>query len=239
MALPWLDPDHVAFPPPEQALTDPNGLLAVGGDLRPDWLYCAYRQGIFPWFEADQPILWWSPDPRLIIVPGEMHVSRSLRKQLRRGQFTVTLDHAFQDVIVSCAEPRSRSSGTWITDEMQDAYCDFHDAGFAHSVEVWSGKSLVGGLYGVAIGKVFFGESMFSRQADASKIALVYLSRQLQAWGYRLIDCQVSNPHLRTLGASEIPRSEFQQLLQQFTSVASAPGPWQLDEQLSVFDDED
>lgn len=238
MALPWLDPDYVAFPSPEKAMRDPNGLLAAGGDLTPQWLLTAYRHGIFPWYEDGQPILWWSPDPRLIIVPGQLHISRSLRKVLRSGQFTVSLDRCFDDVIVACAAPRSESSGTWITAEMQNAYSELHGLGHAHSVEVWDGKQLVGGLYGVAVGKVFFGESMFSRQDNASKVALAYLSKQLLDWEFRLIDCQVSNPHLRSLGAQEIERQEFQAILRQYTAVASRAGPWQLETRLNLEDHE-
>jgi len=245
MALPWLNPDIVAFPPVSQALTDPDGLLAAGGDLTPEWLFTAYQLGIFPWFEDSQPILWWSPDPRLIIVPGQLHISRSLRKVLRKQAFSVTLDRCFGDVISACAEPRADAGGTWITEDMQAAYCEFHRVGFSHSVEVWSEDELVGGLYGVAIGRVFFGESMFSRVSDASKVALVYLSQQLQDWGFELIDCQVSNPHLRSLGARDIPRTEFQEQLKRLTPLAphdplaSEPGPWQFDKSLSVIDDED
>lgn len=242
MALPWLNPDTVAFPPVSQALTAPDGLLAAGGDLTPEWLFTAYQQGIFPWYEEGQPILWWSPNPRLIIIPGQLHISRSLRKVLRKQAFSVTLDSCFEAVIGACAEPREDAGGTWITEEMQDAYCRFHQAGCAHSVEVWSDGALVGGLYGVAIGRVFFGESMFSRVSDASKVALAYLTQQLQDWGFELIDCQVSNPHLRSLGARDIPREEFQELLNRLTPLAplaSEPGPWQFDTSLSVIDDED
>ena len=245
MALPWLNPDIVAFPPVSQALTDPDGLLAAGGDLTPEWLLTAYRMGIFPWYEDGQPILWWSPNPRLVIVPGQLHISRSLRKILRKQAFRVTLDLCFERVISACAEPRAEYGGTWITEEMQAAYCQFHEAGFAHSVEVWSGDELVGGLYGIALGKVFFGESMFSRVSDASKVALAHLTQQLQDWGFELIDCQVSNPHLRSLGAREIPRESFQAQLKRLTPLsphtplASEPGPWQFDKSLSVIDDED
>lgn len=239
MALPWLDPDRVAFPASEQALSDPNGLLAVGGALSPEWLLAAYRRGIFPWYEEDQPILWWSPDPRLILRPQELHVSRSLRKLLRKQAFRVTLDQDFASVIAACAEPRANSVGTWITSEMRSAYCQFHELGYAHSVEVWEAERLVGGLYGVAIGKVFFGESMFSRCTDTSKVAMVYLARQLRQWQFRLIDCQVSSPHLRSLGAVEIPRSEFLAELRRNETIASRPGSWQFDDSLSVIDDED
>ena len=239
MSLPWLDPHSIGFPPVEQALAEPDGLLAAGGDLTPEWLLSAYQQGIFPWYEEGQPILWWSPDPRLVLRPEALHVSRSLRKLLRKQTYRVTMDRDFPGVIAACAEPRRESSGTWITDDMQAAYCRFHEVGYAHSVEVWEGAELVGGLYGVAIGEIFFGESMFSRQTDTSKVAMVYLARQLQCWGYRLIDCQVASPHLRSLGAVEIPRREFLLELNRNATIASKPGSWQLDERLNVIDHED
>ena len=238
MTLPWLDPDYIAVPPVDTALTDPNGLLAVGGALTPEWLLTAYSQGIFPWYEDDQPILWWSPDPRLVLRPEQLHISRSLRKLLRKHSLRATLDSEFEAVVSACAEPRRESAGTWITDAMREAYCRFHAAGYAHSVEVWDGDELAGGLYGVAIGHIFFGESMFSRQPDASKVAIVYLCRQLQRWGFRLIDCQVSSPHLLTLGAREISRAEFQRELQDNETVATRLGSWQFDQTLSAIIDE-
>ena len=216
--------------------------MAAGGSLSQEWLVHAYSQGIFPWYEEEQPILWWSPDPRLILFPAQLHVSRSLRKVLRKIQsksdVQVTLDTAFSEVIAACAELRSDSTGTWITYDMETAYNAFHEAGYAHSVEVWHDEQLIGGLYGVAMGKVFFGESMFSRESDASKIALVYLTRQLQAWDFQLIDCQVSSPHLHTLGATEIPRKEFQELLCRYAPLASRPGPWQFDKDLEIIDED-
>lgn len=197
------------FPP--VALATPEGLVAVGGDLSSERLLQAYRHGIFPWYNPGQPILWWSPDPRTVLWPHKLHIARSLRKTLRRGEFRVTFDHAFTDVIDACAGPRRRhpSGATWITSDMRAAYCRLHHAGHAHSVEIWSGTTLVGGLYGVALGAAFFGESMFSHATDASKVALVYLVDSLRSWGYTLIDCQVASPHLFSLGAEEIPRSDF------------------------------
>ena len=194
-----------AFPPVEHALVDPNGLLALGGDLSPTRLLAAYRRGVFPWYSQGQPILWWSPDPRAVFYPEAVRVSRSLSKLLRQGRFEVRVDTAFDAVVRACAAPRARQEGTWITDEMADAYGMLHRRGAAHSVEVWRGGKLVGGLYGVALGEVFFGESMFSRERDASKVALVALARL----GFRLIDAQVPSEHLARMGAVEIPRARF------------------------------
>ncbi len=202
------DPSH-AFPDVSRALREPDGLLAVGGDLSTERILEAYRHGIFPWYSEAQPILWWSPDPRTVLFPAALKVSRSLRKTLNRQRFRVTLDTAFNDVIAACAEPRARSVGTWITRDMTNAYSTLHTQGFAHSVECWREQRLVGGLYGLAIGQVFFGESMFSREPDASKVAFCHLVRQLGAWNFGLIDCQVYSRHLASLGAGEIPRSEF------------------------------
>lgn len=231
--LTWLRPDRFDFPPPEYALDDPNGLLAAGGDLSPGRLLAAYRLGIFPWYEEGQPILWWSPHPRTVLFPAEIHVSRSLRKVLRRRVFSVTADRCFGKVIDACAEPRPGAQGTWITAAMRAAYCRLHEMGHAHSIEVWQQGRLVGGLYGVALGRVFFGESMFSRVSNASKVALVYLCRQLQSWGFELIDCQVETEHLLSMGARSISRAEFQQLLARYTgaecAVSPGPRPWQFD----------
>ncbi|HSH56648.1 MAG TPA: leucyl/phenylalanyl-tRNA--protein transferase [Halomonas sp.] len=207
--LPWLPPSPIHFPPVSEALNDPDGLLAAGGSLAPEWLLSAYRHGIFPWYSDDQPILWWSPDPRMVLFPDEIRISRSLAKRLRNGGFTVTANRAFDTVIEACAAPRDGQPGTWIGDEMRRAYARLHTIGAAHSVEVWRGDSLVGGLYGVAMGPVFFGESMFSRTADASKVALVKLARAMSAGGGRLIDCQMHTPHLASLGAREIARATF------------------------------
>lgn len=221
-----LDPKDCTFPDPNRALREPNGLLAIGGDLSPRRLLRAYRQGIFPWFGPEDPILWWSPDPRAVLFPGGFHVSRSLRKRLRRCGLTTTLDRDFSAVIQGCAAPRGPDSGTWLVPEMIAAYCRLHELGFAHSVEVWQGKELVGGLYGVAIGRVFFGESMFSRLEDASKIALARLCEQLLAWDFALIDCQMTSAHLLSLGAVEIPRAEFMRLLAEHTPRPGYDYPW-------------
>ncbi|NWO11606.1 leucyl/phenylalanyl-tRNA--protein transferase [Chromohalobacter salexigens] len=224
--LPWLPPHRIGFPPVEQALREPDGLLAAGGELSPDWLRCAYRRGIFPWFAPGEPILWWSPDPRLVLFPDEIHVRRSLAKRLRNAGFTVTFDHAFSTVIDACAAPREEHAGTWITPEMRHAYCRLHAESVAHSVEVWRDGELVGGLYGIGLGGVFFGESMFSRVADASKVALVHLARHLSAHGGQLIDCQVHTPHLASLGARRIARSTFIDYLDQYTEGHGSPMPW-------------
>ena len=224
--LSLLDPDIVAFPETGHALQDPNGLLAVGGDLTPDWLLAAYRKGIFPWFSEDQPILWWSPSPRCIVRPAETGFSRSLKKVIRQGRYEVTFDQAFEQVLDGCAAPRAQETGTWITQDMRDAYLEMHSLGHAHSVETWLKGTLVGGLYGLAIGRVFFGESMFHRATDASKVAFAYLVRQLAQWGCGLIDCQVSNPHLTSLGATEVPREEFEQMLRDGVSAPGFPLPW-------------
>ena len=208
--LPWLSPYPVAFPSVETALDDPDGLLAAGGDLTPEWLIAAYRRGIFPWYSDDQPILWWSPNPRMVLRPDELRVRRSLAKRVRNAGFTVTANRAFTSVVAACAAPRGGDQdGTWIIDEMRSAYDQLHRMGVAHSVEVWRDTTLVGGLYGVALGPVFFGESMFSREADASKIALVHLAHAMQRGAGKLIDCQMQTPHLARLGARGIARSEF------------------------------
>lgn len=209
MFLPDLRPGATDFPPVEQALDEPNGLLASGGDLSPGTLLAAYRAGIFPWFVEGQPILWWSPDPRAVLFPDRLHISRSLNKRLRRADYRVTLNQAFESVIELCRQPTPGREETWITDHMRQAYLVFHQAGFAHSVECWSGDELCGGLYGVSVGRIFCGESMFSRKPDASKVALVHLVRHLQTARFPLVDCQVPNPHLSSLGAEEIPRNQF------------------------------
>lgn len=206
--LQWLD-QSLNFPAIKTALKEPDGLLAAGGDLSPERLITAYRQGIFPWYETGQPILWWSPDPRTIILPSALHVSRSMKKVLKKSAFRVTYDQQFRQVIQACAAPRDAESGTWITDPMCDAYCELHRLGYAHSVEVWEGEQLVGGLYGIAIGKVFFGESMFSHKTNASKVGFITLAQHLHNLGFTLIDCQVASAHLFTLGAVELCRDEF------------------------------
>lgn len=215
IALPQLDWDELWFPPVEEALDDPNGLLAFGGDLSPERLLLAYDNGIFPWYQDDQPILWWSPDPRGVLFPDQIHISRTMRKVLGSNQFVVQMDTAFLDVMRGCAELTPKRDGTWITPTMQRAYCELHRLGHAHSIEVWERNQLVGGLYGVARGGVFFGESMFSRVQNASKVALIRLCQQLQQWGFAVIDCQLSSDHLRTMGARTLPRPAFVQLLKQ------------------------
>lgn len=225
--IPWLSPQNLDFPPVEYAMDEPNGLLAAGGDLNPDRILAAYRQGIFPWFNPGDPILWWSPNPRTVIFPETHHVSKSLRKTLRKGLYRVTFDRAFVQVMQGCAAPRNYANGTWISDAIIASYTELHRRGFCHSVEVWLGDELVGGLYGMALGKVFFGESMFSRADNASKVGFTYLVRTLRDWGFQLIDCQVANEHLFSLGAKEIPREDFQELLLNFTNLASNyPQTW-------------
>jgi leucyl/phenylalanyl-tRNA---protein transferase len=201
--------DHAAFPDVSQALDDPPGLLAGGGDLSPERLQDAYARGIFPWYSPGQPVLWWSPDPREVLFPGEFHASRSLRRQLRQGDFRITEDLAFRQVVSACAAPRTGLPGTWITPEMQAAYCTLHELGAAHSIEVWSQDALVGGLYGVRCGAVFCGESMFSHQNNASKAALAWLAAKSPERGIGLIDCQMPSAHLRSLGSRPLPRSQF------------------------------
>jgi leucyl/phenylalanyl-tRNA---protein transferase len=207
--LTWLQRDSLEFPPLNKALREPNGLLAAGGDLQPERLIQAYRHGCFPWFQDGQPILWWSPDPRTVLLPEELHISRSLGKLLRQGRYQVTFDQAFAEVIRACAAPRSYAAETWITTPMQQAYLELHKRGFAHSVEVWSAGELVGGLYGLAMGQLFFGESMFSRADNASKVGFATLVERLKAWGFVLIDCQMPTEHLLSLGARSIPRATF------------------------------
>lgn len=207
--LPWLPSTPIYFPPVQDALDEPDGLLAAGGDLSPERLLLAYRSGIFPWYSDDQPLLWWSPDPRMVLFPEEVRVQRSLAKRIRNAGFQVTANRDFDDVVAACAAPRADQTGTWITDEMRDAYHQLHRLGAAHSLEVWQQGRLVGGLYGIAMGPVFFGESMFSRVPDASKIALVSLARRMAAGQGRLIDCQMHTPHLARLGARDIARDTF------------------------------
>ncbi|QJP09015.1 leucyl/phenylalanyl-tRNA--protein transferase [Pseudomonas multiresinivorans] len=207
--LKWLSRSNFDFPPLDKALREPNGLLAAGGDLNPQRLIQAYRHGCFPWFQDGQPILWWSPDPRTVLFPEELHVSRSLAKFIRQQQYQVTIDQAFERVIHGCAGPRDYADGTWITTPMQDAYCQLHRLGVAHSAEAWQGNDLVGGLYGLAIGRLFFGESMFSRADNASKVAFVTLVQRMKAAGFVLIDCQMPTQHLHSFGARAISRGEF------------------------------
>ncbi|MSO29885.1 MAG: leucyl/phenylalanyl-tRNA--protein transferase [Acidobacteria bacterium] len=229
--IPWLT-EQDPFPPVEEAMTDPNGLLAAGADLSADRLLDAYLRGIFPWFGEDDPLLWWSPDPRMVLMVNELHVSRSLRRVIRSGRYRVTLDNAFTDVMAGCAEPRDDQAGTWITAEMVEAYTRLAARGFGHSVEVWEGSDLVGGLYGVAIGRMFYGESMFSRRTDASKVALVTLVRQLERWEFETVDCQMATTHLASLGAREIPRAEFAERLRRLVELPPITSPWALDPDL-------
>jgi len=222
-----LHADSLAFPPITNALDDPPGLLAVGGDLRPERLLAAYSQGIFPWYDDSSPILWWSPDPRMVLTPARVHLSRSLRKLIRKKLYTVSMDQAFSQVIRHCADLRMDREGTWITDAMQQAYLELHQQGHAHSVEIWQDGELVGGLYGVSIGRMFFGESMFRLRPDVSKLAFVALARQLQSWSFELIDCQLPTSHLSSLGAQPISRDEFRKLLTHNATRKSRLGPWE------------
>ncbi len=230
----WLD-DALWFPKPELALTDPDGLLAVGGDLSPERLAFAYAKGIFPWFEARQPILWWSPSVRCLIDHQHLHISRSLRKLLKRQNYEVRVNVNFQQVIEHCAAPRSYSDGTWITTQMQTAYSALHDHGVAHSVEVYFDSALAGGLYGISLGKCFFGESMFSLKPNASKIAFVHLVRTLSEAGYGLIDCQLDNPHLKSLGCYTVPRDRFLTILDQEVNKPYLKSLWHANNRL-LFD---
>jgi leucyl/phenylalanyl-tRNA---protein transferase len=221
----------LAFPPPEEA--EPSGLLAVGGDLAADRLLLAYAMGIFPWYTDDTPILWFSPDPRGVLTPDSMVVHRSLARRVRSNCFEVTLDRAFGDVVRGCSSaPRDGQQGTWITDDMITAYERLYELGFAHSVEAWRGGELVGGLYGVSLGTAFFGESMFSRERDASKVALVHLVQQLGRWRFGLIDCQVRNDHLASLGAEQWPRQRFLEALSRALQETTRRGPWRFDDDL-------
>jgi leucyl/phenylalanyl-tRNA--protein transferase len=224
---PHADPED--FPPLEKALNHPDGLLAMGGDLQPKRLIAAYQKGIFPWYNDNQPILWWSPSQRMVLFPEHLKISDSLRKTIRKKIFTVTLDQDFRAVIQGCAAPRSYEPNTWITDEMVEAYCRLHELGFAHSVESWYEGELVGGLYGVALGKIFFGESMFTRISDASKVAFVHFVKQLQAWGFELIDCQMQTAHLQRFGAITIPREDFFKLLNFLYPVEGYTGEWRFE----------
>lgn len=228
MTIPWIQPGE-PLPDPERALREPNGLLAAGRDLGVARLTEAYRRGIFPWYSEGQPVLWWSPAPRMVLFVDEFVVSRSLRKTLRRlareGRWRVTLDRAFERVMGECAGPRPGQDGTWITARMREAYAAMHRAGLAHSVEVWEGDALVGGLYGVSIGRMFFGESMFARRTDASKVALAALVRLLQRAGFRVIDCQQDTAHLASLGAREIDRKQFLQIVSLMTSMPAPDWP--------------
>ncbi len=260
--IPWLDDDRpgtplTPFPPLETALREPDGLLCAGGGLSPERLLAAYRQGIFPWFSAGDPILWWSPDPRMVLFPSEFKLSRSLRRELKKPGVRVRFDHDFAAVIAACARtPRRAQNGTWIVGRIQRAYQRLHELGWAHSVEIWeemenagnaenvkraeevetqSGPRLVGGLYGVAIGGMFFGESMFAHRSNASKIALAHLVRHLEANGFGMIDCQMHTAHLASLGAREIPRAEFAARLEALTALPIPAGRWEYNDNHGEF----
>lgn len=223
--IPWLQVE-VPFPPPNHALKEPNGLLAAGGDLSVPRLLAAYRQGIFPWFSDGEPILWWTPDPRMVLFPEEFSPSRSLTKTLRQGRYETRFDTAFTAVVTACAQtPRPGQDGTWITDSIRAAYGALHTLGYAHSVESWAEGELVGGLYGVTIGRMFYGESMFACRRDASKVAFARLMGHLRTAGFGMVDCQAPTRHLASLGAREIPRDEFMRRLEELTSAPDAPPP--------------
>lgn len=227
--LPWLHQDSLIFPDIESALEEPNGLLAVGGDLSTARLKAAYRAGIFPWFNEEQPILWWSPDPRCVLKPDQVHISRSLRKHLKRHtDLHISFDQAFEQVICHCARMETEE-GSWITDDMYESYVQLFYQGTAHSVEVWQDNRLIGGLYGLAMGRCYFGESMFSVRPNASKVAFAALCRQLERWQYALIDCQVENDHLLSLGAGPVPRQDFLSILNANIDLTPAHPKWQFD----------
>lgn len=230
----WIDKE-LWFPPAQEALRDPDGLLAAGGDLSVERLLLAYSSGIFPWYSEGQPILWWSPSPRCLIDKEHLHISKSMRKILNKRQYNVTIDNQFEAVIRSCAQPREYADGTWITEEMIDAYIALHNAGHAHSFEVWDSSStistpeLVGGLYGVSIGSCFFGESMFSTRPNTSKIAFIFMVQQLSKWNFKLIDCQLENPHLLSLGAYAIGKRQFLTILESTATMSPPSSTWQSD----------
>lgn len=226
--IPWLEPG-APFPPVERALREPDGLLAAGLELTPDRILDAYRQGIFPWFSDGQPVLWWSPDPRMVLVPSEIRITRSMHKVLRNRPYEVRCDSAFEAVMRACAAPRDGQAGTWISDEMIEAYSALHERGYTHSVETWIDGRLAGGLYGMAIGRMFYGESMFSTERDASKIALVHLARYLESRAFGLIDCQMNTGHLGSMGGREIPRREFCRVMAQCIADGPMPGRWPTD----------
>jgi leucyl/phenylalanyl-tRNA--protein transferase len=233
----WLRGD-APFPPVAKALTEPNGLLAAGGDLSPQRLLSAYRQGIFPWYGEGQPILWWSPDPRMVLYCNELRVSRSLRRAVGARRFAIRVDTAFEQVIEACAAPRAGHGGTWIMPEMVRAYVDLHRLGYAHSVEAWLDGLLVGGLYGLAVGRMFFGESMFTRETDASKVALVALVTMLKRWDMPLIDCQQQTGHLARLGARPISRRAFAEALTGLVNSPEPAGAWKDDTTAGPPDDQ-
>lgn len=220
-------PPNQRFPHPRHAETDPDGLIAVGGDLSPERLLRAYRQGIFPWYSKGQPILWWSPNPRTLLYPKEIHIARSLRREMRKQDYQLKLDQAFDQVLLDCAAPRTHEPDTWLLPEMRSAYSELHRLGHAHSIELWSNETLVGGMYGLAIGRAFFGESMFSRVPSASRVVMVYLSWLLQQHDFAFLDCQVFNPHLQRMGAREVARPEFLTQLAQSIDATPSGAIWQ------------
>ncbi|HEX5122518.1 MAG TPA: leucyl/phenylalanyl-tRNA--protein transferase [Rhodanobacteraceae bacterium] len=225
--IPFLDATKPgAFPPVEDALREPDGLLAAGGDLSPARLLAAYRRGIFPWYSRGQPILWWSPDPRTVFLTDRMHVPRRLARFLRTCAWTLKADTAFETVVRACAAPRANQRGTWLDPDMRKAYLRLHELGHAHSVEAWDGDALVGGIYGVSIGRMFFGESMFSAADNGSKVALLALGKALYNWGFPLLDAQVASPHLFTLGAREIGRADFSARVAALTAQEGVEGAW-------------
>lgn len=232
--IPWLG-SEIAFPPLSRALGQPNGLLCAGGDLSPQRLLTAYRNGIFPWYSEGEPLLWWSPDPRMVLIPSELRISRSLHKRLKRHDYTIRCDNAFRNVMAACAAPRDGASGTWIVAEMQAAYGHLHELGYAHCVETWIDGHLAGGLYGVAIGRAFYGESMFCRVSDASKIALAHLARYLVDGNFAVVDCQMNTSHLASLGAREMPRDQFVAGLARWTAEGDPPARWPIDAMGNLF----
>ena len=237
--LPWLDPhdQDAPFPPARSALTDPEGLIAAGGDLKPERLLRAYHQGLFPWYEEDQPILWWSPNPRGVLYPKDFIAHKSLVRRIKNSRWKITFNHSFLEVMRACAEPRSNSRGTWITEDMIQAYVDLHKLKHAHSLEVWNDSNeLIGGIYGISIGAIFFGESMFSRTTDASKVALLYLSAYLDYWGYEIIDTQLPSAHLSSLGGSEISREKYLSMLAKLTQKPCSQSAWNTQPDLDLLE---
>lgn len=225
MSLPWLKADPHWFPPTQTAMAEPNGLLAAGGDLSPPRLLTAYQKGIFPWYSEGQPILWWSPNPRVVFLPDKIHISSSMKKFMRKCAWQIRINTAFTQILAQCAAPRRNSNGTWLLSDMQQAYTTLHKMGFAHSIEVWEENELVGGLYGIALGRIFFGESMFSCAPNGSKVALIALGALLKSAEFALIDCQVGNPHLSSMGAVTLARLEFEAILRQNTTLPPTPWP--------------
>ena len=224
--IPWLA-NNSPFPPLDSALQEPNGLLAAGGDLSPERLLAAYRRGIFPWYNSGQPILWWSPNPRMVLFPDELKISRSLARRLKNSDYEVRYDTAFRQVMLACAEARRpQQDGTWITEDIIEGYCKLHELGYAHSAETWVGNQLVGGVYGVAIGRMFYGESMFHHATDASKIAFARLVQRLRMQGFGMLDCQMKTAHLASLGAREITRAEFSQRLAELVNCSQPVAKW-------------